>query len=70
MSDLNEKLGATEEQDFEGHKLGAPEKLGGKLGGRIADISDEKIAANDEPDFEGHKFGAPERLAEITDVKA
>jgi hypothetical protein len=63
MTDQPEKKGANEdvEADFEGHRLGGPEKLG-----RHGDISDVKGASDDDTaDFEGHRLGGPEKIGKI-----
>ena len=48
------KAGANEEPDFEGHRVHSPEK--------VSDISDDKAGANEEPDFEGHRVNSPEKV--------
>ena len=55
MTDQPEKRTDTEEttEDFEGHKVKAPEKN--------KDISEALNAADDDADFEGHSFAGVEK---------
>lgn len=63
MTDQPEKKGETEdvEADFEGHRLGSPEKVG-----RLGDITDVKAANDDGADFEGHRLSGPEKIGKVS----
>lgn len=63
MTDQPEKRSETEdvEEDFDGHRLGGPEKLGKK-----GDISDVRSASDDDSaDFEGHRLSGPEKIGKL-----
>jgi hypothetical protein len=68
MTDFNEKHGDIVDaraandvdSDFEGHRLGAPERVG--------DVTDARAATDEDADFEGHRMFGTERVAKVAKI--